>query len=131
MRRDLTLDDLQQEQVTHWLREWGAWSAVSARAPNGYNSTSAGFGKYRCSRQYDDANGALDHEADIAEMRAVDAVVQCMCDPWRTSLHAEARNLNAPAKVWRSARLDPSELVRITGEARSMLWDGMVQAGLA
>jgi hypothetical protein len=126
-----SLDALQQEQVTHWLSAWHAWSSSSDRAANGYAGVSAGFGMHRTSRQYDDANGAMDLAADIAEARAVDGVIQRMADPWRTALHVEARNTHAPARVWMSIRLMHEDVKKVTQEARSMLWRDMERANLA
>lgn len=126
----MRLDNLQQEQITYWLRLWHGWSRASDRVCAGYARTSLGFESYRASRQYDDANGALDHDADMAEAREVDRVISRLQDPWRTALHFEARNIDLPAKLWVSARIMQEEIERVTQEARQMLWDGMERAGL-
>lgn len=127
---DLTMDALQQEQVSHWLGVWHAWSATSERCARGYAGVSAGFGLYR-SRARHDAGDDLDAAAELAEARSVDEVVQRLADPWRTALHVEARNIHAPARVWASARIHHEDLQRVVTEARRMLWHGMVARGLA
>lgn len=131
MRRDaLPLDDLQQEHISYLLALWHRWSKASDRVGRGYQSVSCGFGAYRVSRQYDDANGAIDDAADMSLARAVDGVISKIDQPWRTALHVEARNIDAPARVWATARIDLADLQRVTGEAREMLWDGMEKAGM-
>jgi len=120
---DAALDEL--------LKLWHRWQS-SYRLKTGYPGTAAGCDQYRASRQYDDTNGALDEDADTAMAKAIDAEVSRMKDPHRTAIHVEARNLSA-WRVWRSPRLpgDPVELARITTEARAMLWERLVNAGVA
>lgn len=126
----MKLDDLQQEHITYCLGLWHRWSKASERAASGYARVSAGFASYRTSRQYDDANGSLDDEADMSLARGVDQCVGRIADPWRTALHVEARNVDAPARVWATARIDLEELKRVTQEARQKLWDELRKAGL-
>lgn len=94
----------------------------------GYARTSPGFEQHRTSRQYDDANGALDDAADMELARTVDSVIGKMADPWRTALHVEARNIDEPARVWATARI--IDLKAVTLEARSMLWVRLESAGI-
>jgi hypothetical protein len=119
---DATLDQL--------LAMWHRWQD-SYRLKTGYPKTAAGCSQYRCSRQWDDSNGALDLDADVAMCEAIDAEVNRMADPHRTAIHVEARNL-VSVRVFRSARLteDPAELRRITAEARAMLWKRLESAGV-
>ena len=124
------LTEQQERDVSLLLRLWHAWSKASSRASRGYARTSPGFESYRCSRQYDDQNGAFDDVADMEMARAVDDIVRMMPDPWRTALHIEARNVDAPARVWASARLAGEDVARVTKEARAMLWRGLKRAYL-
>ena len=126
----MKLDDLQQEHVTYLLALWHRWSRASERTASGYARVSAGFSSYRTSRQHDDLNGALDDEADMSLARAVDGEVSSIPDPWRTALHIEARNVDAPARVWATARVDMDQLRQVTAEARGRLWEAMERAGL-
>ena len=130
MNRDITLDALQQEHISHLLRAWHSW-ASSDRVGTGYPGTAAGCSLYRASRQNDDWNGALDIAADIAEARVVDAVISRMVDPYRSALAFEARNLCSPGRVWRSARVDVESVEAVVADARLMLWHGLVKAGMA
>lgn len=125
-----TAQDLQQEQISYWLGLWHAWSRSSDRCARGYNSVSAGFGGYRARGRWGGDCGDMDAAADAALCRAIEQAVQAVPDPWRTALHVEARNIDAPARVWRSARLDHIDIKRCTNEARLMLWAQMDRMSL-
>lgn len=124
------LDDMQVEHITYCLRLWHGWSRASSRVASGYSRTSPGFQSYRASRQYDDANGALDDAAEMEHARAVDSALARIPDPWRVALFIEARNIDAPARVWASARIDAAEIQRITDEGRILLWHVLDVSGL-
>ena len=127
-QRDMTLDALQQEHISHTLAEWHHWCQADDTV-TGYPKSAAGCGMWRASRQYDHDNGAIDAAADAALSQAVDNIIRAMIDPYRSALHMEARNL-CSARVWRSARVDECRADEIVRDARLMLWQGMVRDGL-
>jgi hypothetical protein len=118
-----TLDDL--------LTRWNAW-ARSVTVGKGYGSASPGCGGYRASRQYDDANGALDDDIEHSVMRQVDHEIMELADPYRSAIIAHARNLASGLDVWSSPRLpaDPKERRAIVHEARGMLIRRLTRAGV-
>lgn len=119
---DAILDDL--------LARW-AWWLRPIRTGAGLPGSAAGCGGYRSSRQYDDANGALDDAVEHSLMKAVDAQIAMIPDPYRTGLHAEARRLVVGADVFRSARLPEGEARRVLiVEARGMLLGRLQRAGV-
>lgn len=118
----MKLNDLQNEHISHILALWHAWSKASSRVGAGYARVSPGFESHRTSRQYDDANGALADAADMQMARAVDAIISRIDEPHRTALHIEAKNIDAPGRVWANARIDLIGLEKITEEARGIMW---------
>lgn len=129
MNRDITLDALQQEHISHLLKRWHEWSSCD-RVGTGYPGTAAGCSMYRASRQHDYDNGALDDEADNDMSRAVDKIISRMETPHRIALSFEARNLSG-AHVRRSLRIDAQAVEAVTQDARLALWNGLVKDGLA
>jgi len=120
---DAILDDL--------LSRWHHWQATSP-AKGGYPSRSAGMDDWRCSRQYDADNGALDGELEGSTMRGIDFQVSEMHDPHRTAIYLNARNLSTGVKVFRSLRLpqDFAACALIVGEARAILLIRLTAAGI-
>ena len=123
---DAILDDI--------LARW-AWWLRPVNVGRGHEKRAAGCGDYRSSRQYDDANGALDEWAEHQQCKAVDAEIQRMPDdprPLRTALHAEGRRLVVGVDVYRSPRLPADAQVRavVIRDARAMLLGRLTTAGL-
>ena len=115
------LDDL--------LSSWHRWAAGEQHA-DGFASTSAGLGDWRCSRQYDSDNGALDGELDKSTMKTVDFQVSQMVDPYRAAIHMNAKNLAAGREVFRSPRVPTGiEGAAILRTARAALILRLVNAG--
>lgn len=117
------LDDL--------LCRWHQW-ANAVRLSRGWKSRALVVGEYRTSRQYDDANGALDDEIDRTIMRAVDFQVGEMVDPWKAAIHANARALVVGCMVFSSPRLSPDPALRLAqvAEARAQLVKRLTGAGV-
>lgn len=120
---DAILDDI--------LARW-AWWLRPVHVGAGYRHQSAGCGQYRTSRQYDDANGALDEATEHAQMKAVDEQIGRIAQPHNTALHAEARRLVVGVDVFRSPRL-PADLGgrrTLILQARGMLMVRLTSAGI-
>ena len=108
------------DQINDVLREWYIWSR-SQSAETGYPSINVTCKLWRCSRQYDDANGAFEADAHSVEMEVVDRAIEGIEHPHRGALHALARNLVTGLSVWRSGRVDAVDALHITAQAREML----------
>ena len=126
MKRDdqaLLLDDL--------LGRWHRW-CQQATVGRGHASRSLVVGEYRTSRQYDDANGALDDDLERSTMKAVNFNVGEMRDPWRSAIHAQARAIHCGVLVWSSPRLPQDREARelVVQEARAMLIGRLTAAGV-
>jgi hypothetical protein len=113
------------------LRSWHRWAAAHPHVA-GYPHECVSCLPYRTSRQYDDANGAMEMALHDSHMAAVDAVIGRVAQPWRTALAINARNLATGVVVWSSARLPDDVAARalVVAKARSMLTDGLAQAGM-
>lgn len=98
----------------------------------GYPSRAPASHQYRCSRQYDDTNGAIDGDVDRAIAQAVGHQVDKIADPHRTALHMNARNLASGVSVWSSPRLPADQLERahVVAAARNMLARRLMAEGL-
>lgn len=120
---DAILDDL--------LSRWHHWQ-VSSPHKGGFPARSAGMDDWRCSRQYDAENGALDGDLEACTMRGLDFQVSEMRDPHRTAIYLNARNLSTGVKVFRSLRLpqDFEACARIVVEARGILLIRLTAAGI-
>jgi len=119
MRNDVIDEDLILNDL---LSRWHTW-ASDERTALGYPTTAAGAAQYRCSRQYDDANGALDQDVENVIMSGVDGCINSVSQPWRNALYINARNLSTGSTVWRSPRLPADDLARalLVADARAML----------
>jgi hypothetical protein len=119
------------EHLNSLLAQWHGWCA-SQKEVDGYKKQSAAFLDALTSRQYDDANGALDAHVDVVLMEAVDAVIDRIIDPWRTALAIQARNLWTGKAVWNSPRLPSCQMARtqILVEARKKFVDALATASL-
>jgi hypothetical protein len=111
---DEILDDLLSRW--YWLRKDGGTT-------RGHAKRSLVVGDYRDSRQYDDANGKLDADADESDACMVDAALLRMDNPYRIAIEFDARNLYSGLAVWRSARLpeNSDERDRILLKARVII----------
>jgi len=120
---EASLDDI--------LSRWHHWASTACMV-RGFAPLAAGCWNYRASRQYDDANGALDGDLEDSTMAVVDFQVSEMRDPWRAAIHAHARNLNIGRSVWRSPRLPEDRQVRadLVREACCMLAKRLTTAGV-
>lgn len=98
----------------------------------GYPSRAPASHQYRCSRQYDDTNGAIDGDVDRNIAQAVGHQVDKIADPHRTALHINARNLKTGVSVWSSPRLptDQIERAHVVAAARNMLARRLMAEGL-
>lgn len=122
---DAILDDL--------LARW-AWWLRPVHVGHGHERKSAVCGDYRSSRQYDDANGALDEQAEHTAMKAVNEQVDRLPDeprPLRTAIYADGRRLVVGVDVYRSPRLPQGEARRVViAAARCLLVERLTRAGL-
>lgn len=112
------------------LCRWHQWQRVSTA--RGFASRSLVCGEYRISRQYDDANGALDSDLEQFTMKTVEFQVGQMVDPFRSAIYANARALVTGVSVWSSPRLplDRAERAVIVTEARRQLTKRLQLAGV-
>lgn len=127
----MTTRDDQSVILDSLLCEWHQW-AQATRHVIGFNRRSLVAGDYRTSRQYDDANGALDDALDDFRMRQVDFEVTQMADPRRSAIYANARALVLGVVVFMHPRL-PSDRVQreqVINEARAELVRRLVSAGV-
>lgn len=102
------------------LSRWQAWASANVQTALSYPTTAAGAWRYRCSRQYDDENGAIDQDVENAIMSAVDRCIERVAQPWRSVLAMHAKNLCTGVACWRSARVEAADLARAVAEARRM-----------
>jgi len=118
--RSAALDDL----LSRWHHYASGYRPV--RSTSGGTATS----DYRSSRQYDDANGALDDAIEATIMRQVGREIESMLDPWRSAIYAIARSLYTGAAVFHSPRIPPQDRARVSMEARDKITVRLVAAGL-
>jgi hypothetical protein len=113
------------------LCRWHQWQQ-SHRFGRGYNSRSLVCGEYRASRQYDDANGALDDGIENAIMKTVDFQVSEMRDPHRAAVYCLAQALTIGVSVFTSPRLpiDKSERDAVVVQARRIITARLISAGV-
>ena len=113
------------------LSRWHHWVS-HARMVKGFAPRALVCGEFKISRQYDDANGALDSDLEDSAMAAVDFQVSEMADPYRTAIHCNARNLSLGLSVWSSPRLpqDRAERAAIVVTARCILSKRLTSAGV-
>jgi len=113
------------------LIDWHRWAAGM---PLGlaYSPVSAGFGAARASRQYDYENGAMDAYVDEITIRVVDRIIGNYCEPNKTALAINARNLATGRFVWKSARLpeNADERRKVVARAREKLRHELLTCGV-
>jgi hypothetical protein len=115
------LDDL--------LSRWHHW-ASSRPISRGYAPKSLVCGDYKTSRQYDDANGALDSDLESATMRVVEFQVSELADPYRSCIHALARALCCGYAAWTSPRVPVEQRKEVEAKARVLIVARLVGAGV-
>ena len=120
-----------REVISDLLSRWHLWSS-SHRYGAGDATVNAACRMARASRQYDDENGSLDAQIDVALMEALDAQIDEIPQPWRTALLLQARNLATGAAVWSSPRLPADDAARraVLVEARRQLAARLARANL-
>lgn len=98
----------------------------------GYPSSDSACRGARASRQYDDANGALDGDLEDSIMEAFDAALNRIQQPHLTALQFLGRNMATGLYVWRSPRLpqDPMERGVLILEARTKLLRELASDGV-
>lgn len=103
------------------LKEWHCWSAN--------DSVGRGFGRHSASCRVG-PSGTTSWE--VADMEAVDAVIDSIPQPHRTALAFQARNLSSRAQVWSSPRLPLNweERQILLMEARNMFTKGLIAKGV-
>ena len=124
------IDDT-QELISDLLSRWHNWR--SNQASGGYPTVNAACRLYRCSKQHDDINGALDTDLEHRQMEAVDLCIDRIAQPYNTALQINARNLCTGVSVWQSARLpaDRVAAAELLVQARALLLIEFVKAGVA
>ena len=112
------------------LCRWHQWQSTALG--RGWHRVALVVGEYRTSRQYDDANGALDDHLDSIQMRAVEFAVQQMADPHRAAIYCLARALTLGIWVFTSPRLpaDATDRAVVVADARDMLTRRLQSAGV-
>lgn len=119
------------ETLSDLLARWHQWSS-SYSYGSGYPPVSAACRQSRTSRQYDDANGALDADVENKIMKAFDTAMWTIEQPYLTALQFQARNFATGRQVWNSPRLptDESERCKLVSQAREMLMRALARSGL-
>lgn len=127
----MNADNLRDAMLDQLLAEWWQW-LPSANPARGYSRVAAGFDQYRCSRQYDDANGALDSDLDSKRMQAVDRAINNLESVYRAALADQAWALTVGRVVQISPRLpaDKAKRGEILREGRGLLLVELVAAGV-
>lgn len=105
--RDQLLN-LRQETLDDLLSRWDHW-LHPVRVGRGHNSSAAGCGLYRVSRQYDDENGALDDQIEHRVMLGVQACVERLLAREQAAIHVDARNQRLGQSEWRAPLLPATE----------------------
>ena len=100
-----------KDELDDILSRWHHW-ASRASAARGFAPKSLVVGDYQVSRQYDDANGALDSDLESRTMKTVDFQVQQLNAFWRMAIHAEARNIVAGWECFINPRLPENRVDR-------------------
>ncbi len=113
--------DSVETTVNEILKEWHTWSANEG--------VGKGFGA-RSASCNDGTSGSSNWE--IADMPAVDSVIDAIPQPHRTAICFIAKNLATRAQVWKSPRLPENfhELQVLNLEARNMLTRALIEKGI-
>lgn len=121
------IDTLLNDLLTRHHR----WSQ-KYRFGKGYPSSDSACRGARASRQYDDANGALDDDLEDTIMEAFDCALNRIEQPHLTALQFLGRNMAVGYYVWTSPRLpaDPRERGVLVLEARNKLLKELSRDGV-
>lgn len=128
-----TLDQQRNEVLDDLLSRWHHWQVESSKSTaRGHAARSQVVGDYIVSRQHDDVNGALYDDEEQVVMRAVQANVDNMDEPYRSTIYVLARSLYFGHSVISSPRLPrfPAERDRVLSTSRKWLLLRLVSAGL-
>ena len=125
------MTDEQSQYIDSILLDWHLWASHQESA-QAYPSRAAGMESYRCSRQYDDTNGALDTDLDHRMLKTVQFNVEQMVQPFQTAIYVNARNLATGAAVWSHPRLPADREGRhaVVMEAREIFRKKMLALGV-
>jgi hypothetical protein len=126
---DDLLEEQRQEALDDLLSRWHWWRSHLAPV-SGYETEGTATSQYQTSRQYDDVNGALDDQLEATCMQQVDFEISEMGDPWRSAISALARSLCTGMMVFHSPRIQPADRARVTAEARIVLIERLIAAGV-
>lgn len=127
----MTRDDAATDAaVCELLSRWHQWQNV--RHTRGFAPKALVVGEFRISRQYDDANGALDAELDHFQMKQVDFEVSQIQEPYKAAIYCLARALTVGVMVFVSPRLpqDKAQREALVSKAKAMATDRFMAAGL-
>ncbi|MFZ9966417.1 MAG: hypothetical protein ACO3IN_05400 [Steroidobacteraceae bacterium] len=107
-----TIDPI--ELLVLWWRAESDWTPVE-----GYPVECPSTRGWRASRQYDDANGAMETDERGMLIRHISRIVNQIDEPYRTALYLLAKNRATGSNVWTSERLpqDPTERANLVTEA--------------
>lgn len=113
------------------LCRWHQWQQADT-VGKGYNRRSLVCGEHMVSRQYDDANGALDDSLEDSTMRTVEFQVSEMRDPHRAAIYCLAQALTIGVAVFTSPRLprDKAERDAVVVQARRIISARLTTAGV-
>ena len=127
------LDILRNDALDDLLSRWHHWQMEQGKSTaRGHAGRSTVVGDYIASRQYDDQNGALYDDEEQVAMRAVQANVDNMTEPYRSAAYVMARALCLGTAAFTSPRLPafPAERDRVLAHARRWLILRLVSGGL-
>lgn len=127
------LEQQRQEALDDLLSRWHHWQTEQGKSTaRGHAGRSTVVGDYIASRQYDDVNGALYDDEENTAMRAVQANVDNMTEPYRSAAYVLARSLSLGTSAITSPRLPtfPKERDRVLAHARQWLILRLVSGGL-
>ena len=124
---DASLDAI----VDGLLVDWHRWSRKTGMG-KGYPTQSASCRDARASRQWDDANGAIESGMSDSTMESVDAAIDRIPQPQRTALCFLARNMATGRTLWDSPRLPICEIERavVLLEARNRFMKELARNGV-
>lgn len=107
--------------VNEILQEWHQWCSNT--------HVGSGYGNRSVSCSIGPGGGG---SWEVADLEAVDAVIDAIAQPHRTAISFMARNLASRAQVWSSPRLPAKreELQVLLLEARNLLTRGLIDKGV-
>lgn len=120
-----------QQELDDILSRWHWWRA-GYRSVRGFNDRATVTGDYQTSRQYDDANGALDGQIENSIMAQVEFQFTEMSRLHQVAIMVNARAVYTGADVWLhpSMPTDMGARRRLIDEARTRLMQRLVACGV-